>query len=756
MERVCGGERQTVFITGEAGIGKTTLVQAFLDYAARVPGAVMVRGQCLEHFGSSEAYLPVLDGFSRLCRSSAGTQIIDVLRTHAPSWLAHIFPASLLPEKGDPQHQTGSATRERMLREMAEAIERLAEKSPLLLVLEDLHWSDYSTLDLVSYLARRQDCAHLMVICTYRPVDVILAGHPIRNIKRELRAHHLCHEFPLEYLTEEDVTEYLRDRFSGQQLPGRLRRTIYRRTEGNPLFLVNLVQYLIDQNVIAQVRGDWSFCLDCAEVEKGIPATIKELIEKQVERLGEDERAVLEAASATGMEFSTVAVAAGLGKATEWVERQCEELTRRHQFLSPAWLGELPGGIVTPRHRFNHVLYREVPYGMIPAIRRAQIHQRIADRAVEIYGEHTNEIAAELAMHFEQSRDWPRALQYLIEAAETAARRSAHHEAAELARRGLEALKSLPPSSERAHQEMTLRMMRSTALIAIKGFAAAEIDKICTLAEELRWMKDPSPQLFNMLVLLVLFYKFSGKMKSAEETAERLLQIATTLGTPALLMEAHRAMGSALVEQGRCAEALEHFDRASSLYQANRNHPYTLTVAHDCKVVSECFAARALWALGDEEGAAKRMQGAMAFAIELSHPASRVFVAHFSAQLHQLRGEVEFARERAQEVVKLADEYGLDLWQALGDIDLGWAEGAMGNAQSGIEQMQRGIKTYMASGARLWCPYFLGLVAERLGKTGRTREGLSAIAEALALVEDTGETYPLTELQRIKSELLAI
>ena len=756
LERAGAGERQTVFITGEAGIGKTTMVQAFLDYAALIPEVLIVRGQCLEHFGSSEAYLPVLDGFSRLCRSSAGAQVIDVVRQQAPSWLTHISPVNLRAKKGDLQPQAAGITRERMLREMAEAMERLAEKSLLLLVLEDLHWSDYSTLDLVSYLARRQDPARLMIVGTYRPVDVILAGHPIRSVKRELQAHRLCHELPLEYLTEDDVTEYLAARFPGQHLPARLRRTIYRRTEGNPLFMVNLVQYLIDQKVSAQVHGDWSFCVDCSEVEKGIPSTIKELIEKQVERLSQDERAVLEAASATGMDFSTVAVAAGLDKPTEWVERQCEELARRYHFLSSAWLGDLPGGVVTPRHRFNHVLYREVPYSLIPAMRRAQIHQRIAERAVEIYGERASEIAAELAMHFEQSRDWPRALQYLIEAAETAAGRSAHHEAAELARRGLEVLKSLPQNSERAHQEITLRMLRSTSLIAIKGFAAAEIDKICTLAEQLCWMKDPSPQLFNMLVLLVLYYKFCGKMKSAEETAERMLQIATTLGDSALVMEAHRAMGSVLVEQGRCAEALEHFDRASSLYQANCNHPYTLTVAHDCKVVSECFAARALWAMGDPEGALKRMQEALVFATELSHPASRVFVAHFAAQLHQLRGEPELSHERAKEVAKLADEYGLDLWQALGDIDLGWSEAAMGNAESGIDQMQRGIKAYMAAGAKLWCPYFLGLMADRLGKKGRAQEGLSAIAEALVLVEETGETYPLPELHRIKSELLTI
>jgi predicted ATPase len=163
-----------------------------------------------------------------------------------------------------------------------------------------------------------------------------------------------------------------------------------------------------------------------------------------------------------------------------------------------------------------------------------------------------------------------------------------------------------------------------------------------------------------------------------------------------------------------------------------------------------------LWALGKPDDALQRMQQAEAFATKLSHPASRVFVAHFAAQLHQLRGERELAHARARQVAKLADEYGLDLWQVVGDIDLGWAEAAMGNAQSGIDQMQRGIKAYKAAGGKLWCPLFLGLMADQLGRTGQVQEGLNAIAEALALIEETGETYSLPELHRIKTELLAI
>ena len=754
LDRAIAGERQTVFITGEAGIGKTTVVQAFLEQAGQIPGILVVRGQCLEHFGSGEAYLPVLDGFSRLCRSSAGAQVVEVLRKQAPSWLTHMSSIASPSESDNRQSQTVGVTRELMLREMAEAIERLTENSPLLLVLEDLHWSDYSTLDLVSYIARRRDPARLMVIGTYRPVDVILAGHPLKGVKRELQAHRLCHELPLEYLTEGEVGQYLAVRFPCHQLPSRLQRTIYRRTEGNPLFMVSLVDYLRDQKIVAEELGTWKLCVELSEVEHGVPSSVKELIEKQIERLTPDERAVLEAASATGVEFSTVAIAAGLDMPTQWVEQHCEELARRHQFLSPAWLAELPDGTVTARHRFNHVLYREVPYSLMSPMRRAQIHQRIAERAVEIYRERANEIAAELAMHFEQGRDWPRALKHLLKAAENAAASSAHHEVIDLATRGLKVLKSLPDTPAEAQQEIRLRLILGVSLIAIKGFASAEVEEACARGRELFWLQGPSPELFQMLWALGLYYQFGGDVESSLQIANQLLELAEGLKQGALIMEAHRAIGIALVILGRCSEGLQHLDRATALYATHSKFRQNIFPGQDCKVVCDCFAARALWVLGQLDQAAERMDGALALARELGHPPTLVVAGYSAAQLHQLRGEASLVYERAKEALDLADEYGLEFWLSYGVMELGWADAELGKVQRGIEQMQRGLATYMATGAKLWCPYFLGLLAGQLAKAGLVEEGLTAISKALTLAEETGESYSKAELYRINGELI--
>jgi DNA-binding winged helix-turn-helix (wHTH) protein len=607
LERALAGGRQTVFVTGEAGIGKTTLVEALLQQAGGIAGVSIARGQCLEHYGAGEAYMPVLDGFSRLGRSPRGARMVELLQQHAPAWLAQM--PSLVPAatRANLQAHATGATRERMLRELAEALEAITAETSLILVLEDLHWSDYSTLDLVSYLARRRDPARLMVIGTYRPVEVILGDHPLKGVKRELQAHGLCRELPLEYLTAEATAEYLGARFPGHQFSRRLARMIHQRTEGNPLFMVNVVQYLVDEGIIVEDQGKWKLGVELSKVELGVPENLRQLIERQIERLSPDERTVLEAASVVGMECSSVAIAAGLDAPTAWVEQHCEELARRHQFLSSAWLVELPDGTMTPRQRFNHILYLEVPYSLVPPMRRSQIHHRIAERGVAVYGDRVSEIAAELAMHFEQSRDWPLALKYLAQAAENASRRSAHHEATDLATRGLEVLKSLPETPDRALQEITLRMTLGVSLMAMKGFAATEVEQVYERARELCWLQGASSQLFHMLWSLGLYYIFSAEMDSALEIADQLVQLAEGLNDGALIMEAHRAMGVTLLDLGRCEEALEHLNQATDLYKLHHNHRDTVFIGHDCKVVCDCFAARAMWALGDPDQASQRM-----------------------------------------------------------------------------------------------------------------------------------------------------
>ncbi|HET9711993.1 MAG TPA: AAA family ATPase [Pyrinomonadaceae bacterium] len=447
---------QIVFVTGEAGIGKTTVVDAFLAQAKSANKVFIARGNCLEQYGAGEAYLPVFDSLRRLARTR-GPELIEILRRHAPSWLVQMPGLTTASEREMLQEEVAGVTRERMLREIAEALEALTAQIPLILVLEDLHWCDYSTLDLISYLARGHYAPRLLLIGTYRPVEIIVMDHPLKDVKRELQIHKLCHELPLEYLSPAAVAEFLNLRFPGHEFPPRLASMIHRRTEGNPLFIVNVMDYLVDAQIVTEVDDTWKLRVDLDEAELGVPENLRNMIEKHIERLTPEEQRILEGASVVGMDCSAAAMSAGLAEDIVRIEEVCDALARRHSFLLPAYLAALPDGTITPRYRFIHALYLNVLYNRVAPTRRSQIHGRIGERGEAAYGDSVSEIAAELAVHFEQSRDLPRAVKYLQMAAENAAGRSAHREAIALAKRGLELLKSLPDSSQFAEQQSKLR-----------------------------------------------------------------------------------------------------------------------------------------------------------------------------------------------------------------------------------------------------------------------------------------------------------
>jgi predicted ATPase len=419
-----------------------------------------------------------LDALTRLCRQPGGASLVALLRQHAPMWLAQMPGLVSAEERERLRQETTGATRERMLREMSQAVELLTADAPLLLVVEDLHWSDYSTIDLLSSLATGRRPARLMLVGTYRPAEVLAAGHPLKGVKQELHARRRCEELPLSFLDERAVCDYLSHRLRGTRVSAGLARWTHRRTDGNPLFMVNVIDYLLDRGLIARDGDEWRLAEKVErEGQGGVPENIRQMIERQIDRLGRDEQRMLEAASVAGAEFTVAAVASALGEDVLGVGERCEELARRHQLLRAARFSELPGGMLTARYGFIHALYQNALYERIAPARRARLHQRIGEHVEGIYGERAAEFAAELAMHFEQARDQRRAVRYLQLAAENGSRRFAHREAVALARRGLELLKSQPDAPERAYQELTLRATLCVPLAATEGYGAAEVEE---------------------------------------------------------------------------------------------------------------------------------------------------------------------------------------------------------------------------------------------------------------------------------------
>ncbi|NOT56343.1 MAG: AAA family ATPase, partial [Deltaproteobacteria bacterium] len=347
------GTRQIVFVTGEPGIGKTTLVEQFLAQIPTRRGNKIGRGQCLEQYGEGEAYLPVLEAFARLCRESGGSHVVTILNRYAPTWLLQMPSVVPQAEFAALQQRVQGTTHQRMLREMAEAIEALTATTPLVLLLEDIHWSDYSTLELISYLAAQKERARLMVIGTYRPAAVI-GGHPLKGIKEELQARGRCHELAVPLLTEREVETFVSHCFSQNPSAVKLASVIHRRTEGNALFMVNVVNAVASQKM-AHTNGHqepWDSIVDF-----DVPVNLRQIIEQQLEKFTIEERHLLEAASVAGTEFTAAAVAVGVGREALRVEEICAEFVRRQLFIQERETADWPDGTVSARYGFIHTLY---------------------------------------------------------------------------------------------------------------------------------------------------------------------------------------------------------------------------------------------------------------------------------------------------------------------------------------------------------------------------------------------------------------
>ena len=754
LEKMLGGERQILFLTGEAGIGKTALVDTFARSLLSDRSILIGRGQCLEQYGTGEAYLPVLEAIGRLCRGQG--RVIEVLRAHAPMWLLQMPSLVSASDRELLSREVFGATRERMLREMSDALETLAADFPLVLILEDLHWSDYSTLDLISYLARQRQAAQLMLIGTYRPVELIVSGHPLKAVKQELLAKQQCEELALEYLSEEAVAMYLSIRFPANRFPAELAGLIQERTEGNPLFMVNAVDYLVAEGLIGETEESWELAVEIENVEVGVPDSIKQMIEKQVDHLDANEQRTLEAASVAGAEFSTLAVAAGLGEERAAIEARCDELARQRQFIQDCGVQVLPNGEAVSRYGFIHALYRKVLYERASASRRVQLHRRIGEQVETLYGERAREIAAELAMHFERGADYKQAVKYLQLAADNAIHRFAYQEAVTLSRRGLELLLKLPDTPERARQELCLQLTLGVPLIATDGYAAPDVGSAYLRARELCQQLGETPDVSEVLWGLWTFYILRAELKTARGIAEELLHLAERLPYHGLEMRGHWTMEITFMHLGELALAMEHYEKALLLYDPKQHLDDGFLYALNPGVSMPCFAAWALWFLGQPDQALERMREALTLARELSEPLSLAHALLFAAILHQLRQEDELAQEHADAAFAVSSEHGLVLYQAMATVMRGWALLNEGRHAEAIEQMREGLAALQATGTELVRPHFLGLLAEALGKARQPDEGLRVLDEALSVIQRGGEGYYEAELYRLKSELLMI
>jgi len=645
-----------------------------------------------------------------------------------------------------------------MRREIGDAIETLTAERPLVLVLEDIHWSDPSTLELLSVLGRGRAPARLLVIGTYRPLDVLANGHPLRAVRHELQLHRWSEELRLPFLGADDVAEYVARRLATPVATvGDVAGDVYRRTEGNPLFMVGVVDDLLAGERLAQVGGRWTLRAEPAEVIA--PRDVRALIERQLDRLDDGAQRLLMAASVAGVEFSAAAVAAALAADVGDVELQCDALVRREQFLRAHGRTDWPDGTAARRYSFTHALYRDVVQERVtPSVSRT-LHSRIAERLVRAYGTRASRVAAELAVHFDQAGEPVRACEWFRRASEEALGRHTYREAIDHLHAALRALAALPEGRQRLRAEFDVQVGLGL-LLATHGNAASEVDRALTRAQEIGSRLGDQMRLVYSIAGMWGAHFGRGEVHAALAMAEQVRRVGATIEVPGVRLAGDFTLGLTLVYAGSFAAAEEHLERALAIHDpahlAAFRRAFDPGGVIEPRVVARVYLAMVRWHRGHLDAAVTEIATARDVASELDNPYLAVVAESFGALVHLARREVAQVSTMAHRQIALARQHGFEHWTALGEVLAGWARAVGGDGAAGVEAMQAGVAAWRATGARVGCTQVLAVLADACLASADTASGLGTVAEALQLAEQSGERLVESELLRLRAELLAL
>lgn len=747
------GRRQLVLVAGEAGIGKSALIDRFVA-AAPVQPLAQATGQCVEHYGAGEPYMPVLEALNLLCRGDAGTALLDLLRRVAPTWLAQLPWYLGDADRQQLQREVAGATQDRMLREFGELVDRCTAQRALLLVLEDLHWSDHATVQLIGYLARRRTPAAFMLLGSFRPTDVIVQEHPLAGLRQELRLHGLCRELDLESLSEAEVGRLVAARLGGLPAPEPFVRALHAHTEGLPLFVVNVLDELAAQGHLRADRPEGAF--PDAAAGFSVPRSIAGLLEKQIARLPPEQRCVLDAASVAGVEFLHVALDGLLPMPLEQVRAALDAVAAGGRWLSATGAASLPDGRIAARYAFRHALYRHVFHERLGLAQRMQWHRQVAAALIGAHGPAAADLAAELAMHFERGGEPLQAARHLATAAGRALARSGTREALRAAEHGLRLLADTPLTTGdgplRAATELELCVLQGVAMARLHVISAPEVAAAFERACALCGQAGGSPARARALHGLWWVNYVRGDLARARDLAQHMLDQAG--GEPGLQLAGTSAMGITLAATGQFHPARQHLEAVLDLYARSGGTLPPGTFVQDPAVEARGYLALVLWWMG-EAGAARRLAAeAIDLATAIRHPVSLLIALHLAAAMHYFAGELEHAlalTERLHEVIRT---HGLPADRGAFSWLHGHLVAALGNVDAGLAEIRAAEESCLRLGMRIGLSACKLHHAEACRDAGRVDEGLAAADQGLALAQAGLEHFVLAPLHRVKAELL--
>ena len=735
----CGGKRHIVWVVGEPGIGKTTLIEHFV---ATSTDTRCIRGQCVEQHGGGEPYLPVLEALGELCRRDSTAALL--LRAVAPTWLLQLPWLSSSEERDALRRELSGVGTDRALREMGEFLDRYAEQRPLLLVTEDLHWSDRATIQLIDYIARRRSSARLMWLGTFRLAEVVALDHPLNSLRRELRLHGLCREIVLDPFSGAEVAEYVAQRAPSLDADESFVRALLERTDGLPLFVASVLGELAAQP---------------AQCDEGLPATqiasmavpenLAAIIDRYIVRLTAEHRAILAAAAVCGVEFRVDTIAAALDRDLIEVAQSCDELQREGLWLkAPRRDESLPESTCS----FRHALFRQVMYERTPPFGRAELHRKVGMALERERAAGFMVAAAELAAQFERGREPLKAAQYCAEAAEAALLHFSPVECRSLSEQGLALLERVPAHAERHAVEIALATLNGVSALHLLGFSSSQAKRALVRAHAL--LGEAPLHRMRGLLLHSLGITLLTRAEYAEALAmaERSDTLSSATNDPVLRLGVCIVQGDVHMLQGKPSQSRTWFERGLGVIASLGDSSQNLFLG-DPQVTMLVLLAIQLLHLGLVESGKRRLREVHACIGGGAQPMTQMIAIWFEAVFEQRLGNAERVAELARNGEALVDAFALAQGRTAFRWFRGWALARLGEPRLGYtlirDAYEENTRLEMLSGAS----EVLGYAAEALLLAGDLDGAREQLDQALRICEKLDERIYLPQLLLIEAAL---
>ncbi|MGH7390164.1 MAG: AAA family ATPase [Candidatus Rokuibacteriota bacterium] len=740
-ELVKDGIGQVVVLTGEPGIGKSRLVQVVKGrLAAESHTALESRGSPYSQSSALHSAIELLQRLLEL-RAEDGprerlARLEAALDRHGlPA--AEVLPllASLLSLPDDARHpppaHAPQARKQRTLEAVLRLILAAAAERSVLLIVEDLHWIDPSSLELLALLVEQAPTARLLVLLTARP-EFRVPWPPRSHLTR----------ITLNRFTRKQSGAMVERVTGGKTLPAEVFGQIVARTDGVPLFVEELTKTVLESGLLREADDRWELTGPLPPL--AIPATLHDSLMARLDRLG-PAKSVAQVAAVLGRQFSYELLQAvwavddgGLG---DGLARLVEAELLYQRGVPPH-----------ATYAFKHGLVQDTAYQSLLRSTRQRCHRRTAEALVARFPE-TVETQPELvAHHFAEADLGEPAIAYWQRAGQRALERSANIEAIGHVRRALELLRARADTTERARQELQLQTTLGSVLMAAEGYAAPEVERAYGRARELCEQLGDESQLFTTLRGLWGVHVVRANLKQAHELGEQCLALARRARRPIALVWAHYALGMTLFQLGQPAAARPHLQESLASYDREKRRMQR--ALQDPGVACLSYTATALWHQGYPDRAQRTSREAIVLARDLGHPFSLAYALTLAAVIAQFCHEVDETQALAVTASAVSSEHEIGYFLAWGPILNGWALAAQGRIEEGIAEQRRGLTAYVATGAALSLPYFLALVADAHRRGGQIHEGLEVLAEAQSLVNRTEERWVEPEIHRLQGELL--